>query len=161
MSTAQKVSAAKSIADMVIDWIDGAADGRQAVDWRTGLPDIIEKRLNRLALSAAPTPDAHSEVGVERIAQRISVFREMLPEEGEDWGSWYHAAFDMLAGEVASLTAGVVKAEPVAWRYRSHYDDRWEYCSPEQWQAAVNGFRERHAEAQALYALASKPEGER
>ncbi|MCF1468529.1 hypothetical protein FS764_16605 [Agrobacterium vitis] len=37
---------AKSIADMVIEWVDGGIAG--GTDWRTGLPLIIEQRLSRL-----------------------------------------------------------------------------------------------------------------
>ncbi|MVA32636.1 hypothetical protein [Agrobacterium vitis] len=37
---------AKSIADMIIEWVNGGIAG--GTDWRTGLPLIIEQRLSRL-----------------------------------------------------------------------------------------------------------------
>lgn len=42
---------------------------------------------------------------VERLEQRISVYRDMTPEDGETWESWYFAAFDMLSGEISRLRA--------------------------------------------------------
>lgn len=46
------------------------------------------------------------------VASRIAVFRDMVPEEGETWESWYFAAFDLLADEVRTGRNLVLAAAP-------------------------------------------------
>jgi len=70
---------------------------------------------------------ATPEQALERIAQRIAVWRDADPDEDESWESFYSAAFDMLSAEVdgiisavaqplaASPPAPAAEVEPVAW----------------------------------------------
>jgi hypothetical protein len=78
---------------------------------------------------------ATPEQALERIAQRIAVWRDADPDEDESWESFYSAAFDMLSAEVdgiisavaqplaASPPAPAAEVEPVAWIPASQIDE--------------------------------------
>lgn len=55
---------------------------------------------------------ATPEQALERIAQRIAVWRDSDPDEDESWESYYSAAFDMLSAEVDDIISAVSK--PIA-----------------------------------------------
>ena len=112
-------------------WSDGAWSGKgdgAAPDefefWETdGAYSVVANEGRRIVAPwPAPTPSPAPAGGegsalIERIQQRISVFRWTEPESGETWESWYCAAFDLLAAEIAALTPA-----PAGWR------------APEGWQ---------------------------
>jgi hypothetical protein len=96
-------------------WMDWCIDHDQEPSARSGASEAIRAYLGALIPAAKP-------VGVEglteRIQQRISVFREMTPEDDEPWHSWYLAAFDMLSAEVAALSAGTATPGGETARYQ-------------------------------------------
>lgn len=60
----------------------------------------------QLAFDAALSAQVQDVAGwSERVQQRISVYRDMRPEDDESWESWYFAAFDLLSAEVTALPA--------------------------------------------------------
>jgi hypothetical protein len=62
-----------------------------------------EYRSKHPSILSSIIPATTTEALVERIQQRVSVFREQAPEEDETWESWYLAAFDMLSAEITTI----------------------------------------------------------
>lgn len=57
-----------------------------------------------------PSPREHVKVDVaQRVLGILDDFAGMQPEEGEDWESWYPAAFDLARYKIR---AALAKAEP-------------------------------------------------
>lgn len=50
---------------------------------------------------------ASADDGFERVLQRIAVWSDQEPDEGESWESFYGAAFDMLSSEVEGIRGDV------------------------------------------------------
>ena len=63
-------AAAKSLAAMIDDWVrEGIKLG---TDWRSGLPNIIEKRLERFSIPSLP-PDAGEALRLAREALELGI----------------------------------------------------------------------------------------
>ncbi len=67
----------------------------------SALIDEIEPIL-RKALASPPASVMQPE-GWQQITYRVSTYRDMRPEDGESWESWYFAAFDLLANDIKGI----------------------------------------------------------
>lgn len=85
-------------------------EGRVAI-----LVDMETRNVIGYRVYDRPSIEAETVKAVEDLRSyllsRISVFRDMEPEEDEDWKSWYFAAFDLLRLEIAAIHDR--KAEPL------------------------------------------------
>lgn len=75
----------------------------QGIDPEAGVKLVDDMAGQAKALASTPAPQPGGAVK-QRVLERISVFASCRPETDESWESWYHAAFDMLASEVAALS---------------------------------------------------------
>lgn len=77
---------AESLAQMIIEWVDGSKGG----DWKTGLPNIIQRRIDRLDGNAYGSTDALREA-LHVAEQNFEAIRKVLvnnlvePERSAFW----------------------------------------------------------------------------
>lgn len=87
-------------------WLFHAREGFATLEAaKAAAQEHHETRIRSCLLDKPEAVEAPGYSLVERLEQRISVYRDMTPEDGETWESWYFAAFDMLSGESSRLRA--------------------------------------------------------
>lgn len=81
-------AAAKSLAALVVEWIDGG--NRLGTDWRPGLAGVIDRRLTRLASRTAQTTPTELPPGAKLAATLEKIVHDMVVANQAAWIEWRH-----------------------------------------------------------------------